>query len=74
MSVETIEGIYRDGAVHLSKQPEGVQEAQVMVIFLTHSAPQPLTQGTGLVYGKYSGGRQSSEDDFVLAEWHEGDL
>lgn len=69
MSLETIEGIYQDGTVELTERPIGVTRAKVLVTFLpTATAVSDIT-GTGLVYGKYSGGRVSDEDDFKIAEW-----
>jgi hypothetical protein len=33
--LQTVEGIYRDGKIELSETPESVQEARVIVTFLT---------------------------------------
>jgi hypothetical protein len=36
-----VEGIYRNGEVELSERPEGLQEARVIVTFLSLTSPEP---------------------------------
>src|SRR5687767_13596461 len=38
---ETIAGVYRNGAVELSRQPQGAENAAVLVTFLPAPAGQP---------------------------------
>lgn len=63
----TIEGVYRDGKVELAENPRGVENAKVIVTFVpnpTSSQPQVMT------FGMFAGGREATEQDFRVAEWH----
>jgi hypothetical protein len=63
----TVEGAYKDGKVELAETPASIQEAKVLVTFLTTetkaSPPRYLT------YGQFAGEQMSTEEDFRLAEW-----
>ena len=63
----TIEGTYKNGKVELAETPADVTQAKVLVTFL----PQPgqPARGTPMRFGLFSGPKQSTDDDFKLAEW-----
>jgi len=65
--ITTVEGVYKRGKIELLEMPMGLQEARVLVTFLT-----PTTNATPrrrMVYGQFAGARMSTEDDFRIAEW-----
>ena len=63
----TIEGTYSDGKIELAETPAGVQQAKVLVTFLSQEkmsvSPRYLT------HGQFAGERLSTEKDFSIAEW-----
>ena len=63
----TVAGIYKQGKVELLAPPAGVREGPVMVTLqeITETKPEPSL----LPYGRYSVGRESTEEDFRIAEW-----
>jgi hypothetical protein len=71
MSLETIEGIYRDGAVKLKEQPKDTAEAEVLVTFLSTSESgrrQPL-EPRMMRFGMFAGDGVTNDEDFANAEW-----
>jgi hypothetical protein len=65
--LQAIEGVYKDGKVELTEIPEGISESRVIVTFLetkSRSQPQQIIQ-----FGMFSGSKQSTEEDFQLAEF-----
>lgn len=63
----TIEGTYKDGKIELMETPPGVQQARVIVTFLTSN--KAALQPHHMVYGQFTGQQMSTEEDFELAEW-----
>jgi hypothetical protein len=64
----TVPGIYREGKIELLAMPAGVHEGPVLV-----TLEQGVDAGSEpclLPYGQYRQGRESTEEDFKLAEWH----
>jgi hypothetical protein len=63
----TVTGIYREGKIELLSMPAGVREGPVRVTLeeVTEVRPEPSL----LPYGKYREGRESTEEDFRIAEW-----
>ncbi len=63
----TVAGIYKEGNVQLLSTPTGVREGPVLVTLeeITTTKPQP----SPLPYGLYAEGRESTEEDFKIAEW-----
>ena len=67
---KTIEGTYRAGEIHLSRTPEGIEEARVLVTFLPPD-PEPRREPAAqLSFGMFKGGRVTHDEDFRIAEWH----
>jgi hypothetical protein len=65
--LRSIEGVYKDGKVELTEIPEGISESRVIVTFLetkSRSQSQQIIQ-----FGMFSGSKQSTEEDFQLAEF-----
>ncbi len=65
--ITTVEGVYKQGKIELLEMPRGLQEARVLVTFLTPTANAPPRRR--MVYGQFAGARMSTEDDFRIAEW-----
>lgn len=65
----TVEGIYKEGQIELLEAPQDVHEARILVTFLDSdlAAPQQHRQ---IQFGQFAGSRETTEDDFQLAEWH----
>jgi len=63
-----LRGDYRDGLVTLRDKPRGVLEGRVHVLLVPASGDQ--TEPRMLAHGKYRGGRMSTPEDFLEAEWH----
>lgn len=42
---QTIEGIYRDGKIELAEKPEAIEEARVIVTFLTDGSVDLAARG-----------------------------
>jgi len=64
----TVKGVYKEGKVKLLEVPEGVQEASVLVTFLSEAKKK--TPHRYIVFGQFSGPGMSTEEDFRMAEWH----
>jgi hypothetical protein len=63
----TVAGIYEHGQIRLLTTPEGVREGPVLVTLqeITDANSEPCL----LPFGKYRHGRESTEEDFRIAEW-----
>ncbi len=69
----TVEGIYKDGKVELSKAPVGNQERRVLVTFLDTGAANgsgKAAPGQMITFGMFAGPIETTEEDFKLAEFH----
>jgi hypothetical protein len=65
--IVTVEGTYKNGKVELAETPANVTQAKVLVTFLPQSVqPRP---GTPMRFGQFAGPKQSTEEDFRIAEW-----
>ncbi|HEY3329364.1 MAG TPA: hypothetical protein VGK19_05045 [Capsulimonadaceae bacterium] len=60
-----IEGVYKDGHVHLNEQPQGIDSADVVVTFLQRER-QP-DRSTRMRFGQFPADGAFDEDDFKLA-------
>jgi hypothetical protein len=66
MTLQAVEGIYRDGTIELLEMPKDVYESRVLVTFL------PSLKGTAktmMTLGMFAGTRQSTEADFMIAQF-----
>jgi hypothetical protein len=61
-----VEGTYRNGVIELTAVPEGIQESRVLVTFLPPKPKSPKM----ITLGMFKGDRQSTEEDFAIAEFH----
>ncbi|MGF1674596.1 MAG: hypothetical protein ACFCUV_13045 [Rivularia sp. (in: cyanobacteria)] len=66
--LQSIEGIYKDGKVELTELPSDVLESQVIVTFL--KSRNSLQHSQIMTFGMFSGNKQSTEEDFSIAEFH----
>lgn len=62
----TVKGMYKDGRVEVAEKPIGVEQAKVLVTFLTSETAESRHR---MVYGQFAGKPVSSEEDFLMAEW-----
>jgi hypothetical protein len=62
-----ISGIYRGGKIELLETPTGLREGRVQVMLIEE--PEATSQPQYLVFGKYSGGKDPTLEDFKEAEW-----
>jgi hypothetical protein len=62
-----VPGVYKQGKVELLETPVGLRDGKVRVLLIQEPEPAPVPQY--LVYGKYSGGRDITLEDFKDAEW-----
>ncbi len=65
--LKTVEGVYKNGTIHLSETPEGVSESRVIVTFLVEQAGSKSPQF--IRRGMFSGGIKTNEEDFQMAEF-----
>ena len=63
-----VPGVYKQGKVELLETPTGLREGRVRVMLIEEPEPRPEPQY--LVFGKYSGGKDLTLEDFRDAEWH----
>jgi hypothetical protein len=63
-----VPGVYKQGKLELLETPVGLRDGKVRVLLIEEPEPGPEPQH--LVYGKYSGGRDITLEDFRDAEWH----
>lgn len=66
--ITTVEGVYKQGKIELLEMPKWIQEARVLVTFLTQTLN--VSSHRRMSYGQFAGPSMSTEDDFRLAEWH----
>ncbi len=63
-----INGTYKDGKIELDKPPVGIAESRVVVMFPEAKGAENKIMSFGCARG--SSGRESTEEDIKLAEWH----
>ncbi|WP_309727861.1 hypothetical protein [Chamaesiphon sp. OTE_75_metabat_556] len=69
--LQSISGTYENGIVQLTEIPLNVRSSKVIVTFLDSIDTNPMNQFITL--GMFSGTRQSTAEDFKIAEF-QGDL
>ena len=67
--VAIVSGMYRNGHVELLEIPTGITEGRVRVVMSDDRSS--IQEEQRLLFGKYSGARQSSLNDFADAEWND---
>ncbi len=65
--LQSIKGVYKDGAIKLAEIPENIEESQVIVTFL-EAEPRKITEQM-ICFGMFTGAKQSNEEDFKIAEF-----
>jgi hypothetical protein len=73
---QTIQGTYKNGAISLDRQPEGIAEARVVVEFLDKRASQPPIRRRGIAHfgifappdGRFTSDKELQE---VKKSWNE---
>ena len=68
MTLQAIEGVYKNGKVELAQKPQGISESRVIVTFLEDKSTSET--GQSIYCGMFAGSKQSTEEDFPLAEFH----
>ncbi len=66
--LQSIEGVYKHGKIELSELPCDVSESRVIVTFLEQK--KTPAQKQIMRFGMFSGNKQSTEEDFQIAEFH----
>jgi hypothetical protein len=64
----TIQGTYTNGKIELDEIPKDISESQVFVTFL--GAQQSTTTNQFMTFGIFAGSPESTEADFIYAEFH----
>jgi hypothetical protein len=64
----TVPGIYREGKIELLTAPSGIREGPVLVTL--EEVAKDRSEPRLLPFGEYREGRESTEEDFKIAEWH----
>jgi hypothetical protein len=64
--LQSIEGTYQNGKVELTEVPPNVYHSRVIVTFLESTPKQSNAQ---MRFGMFSGTKQSTEEDFKIAEF-----
>ncbi|MDF5722884.1 MAG: hypothetical protein PUP91_20895 [Rhizonema sp. PD37] len=67
--LQSIEGVYKNGKIELSELPSDVSESRVIVTFLEQKKNKQKRQI--IQFGMFSGNKQSTEEDFKIAEFRE---
>ncbi len=65
-----IEGVYKNGAVHLKEQPSGIDRANVVVTFLESTSMD--SPSIKMQFGQYPADQAFNDADFAAAEWRDG--
>jgi hypothetical protein len=65
--LRTVYGVYDHGVIRLTEAPDDIDQANVLVTFLTPAST--VNAPSQIRYGQFSQGRKSQEEDFALAEW-----
>ncbi|KAB8316568.1 hypothetical protein SD81_025655 [Tolypothrix campylonemoides VB511288] len=65
--LQSIEGVYKHGKIELSELPSDVSESRVIVTFLEKKTQ---AQKQIMRFGMFSGKKQSTEEDFQIAEFY----
>lgn len=72
--LQTIEGIYKNGTIHLTEMPQNISNSRVFITFLETEPPidnqKGLKSSKMIYFGMFSGKNQSTEADFQEAEFH----
>jgi len=68
--LQAVEGIYRNGTIELLETPTNINESRVLITFLSSPAQQQKTT-TLMTLGMFKGPQQSTEDDFILAQFQD---
>jgi hypothetical protein len=69
--LQAVEGIYRNGTIELLETPTNINESRVLITFLSSPAQQQKTTTTLITLGMFKGPQQSTEDDFILAQFQD---
>jgi hypothetical protein len=64
----TVRGTYANGKIELDEMPKDISESQVFVTFL--GSQSATTTNQFMTFGIFAGSRQSTEADFIDAEFH----
>ena len=64
--LQSIKGVYKDGAIELAEIPENIEETQVIVTFLE---AEPKITKQIIYFGMFTSAKQSSQEDFKIAEF-----
>ena len=70
--LQNIEGIYQNGKIELSENPQNISKSKVLITFLTDKNDKNIieTKSEIMIYfGMFSGGNKSTEADFKEAEF-----
>lgn len=65
--LQSVEGIYRKGKIELLETPNNLEESTVIITFLENKLVQ--TAPKLMYFGMFTGGNQSTDEDFDLAEF-----
>jgi len=64
----TVRGTYANGKIELDEIPKDISESQVFVTFL--GSQSTTTTNQFMTFGIFAGFHQSTEADFIDAEFH----
>ena len=64
--LQSIKGVYKDGAIELAEIPENIEQSQVIVTFLE---AEPERNKQIIYFGMFTGAKQSNREDFKIAEF-----
>lgn len=68
--LQSIQGVYKHGKIELAELPSDVSESLVIVTFLKPSKVKQDSAKTQIMqFGMFSGHRQSTNEDFQIAEF-----
>lgn len=64
--LQSIKGVYKDGAIKLAETPENIEETQVIITFLE---AEPKIAKQIIYFGMFTGAKQSDRGNFKIAEF-----
>ena len=73
MTLITAEGVYHNGTIELLEPLREAPEGRVLVTFLGENGAKANSTTRihrPMQFGRFAGPDMSTEDDFVIAEWH----